>query len=106
MTRQPAVQVRPQITVAANTEAHLKFDRLQAVFGFHVAVAFGAIEPGPLNVGNVVEKDEIGNPEDAHPGDRLLLVEMLLLFQDLRVLGNDIFMAEKTFCHRRNPCIR
>ena len=106
MTRQPAIQVRPQLPVAGNTKAHLEFNRLQAVFGFYIPVAFGAVEPGPLYVGNMVEIDEIGNPEDAHPGDRLLLLKMLLFFQDLRMLGNNIFMAEKTFFHRWNSRIR
>ena len=106
MTRQPAIQVRPQLPVAGDTEAHLELDRLQAIFGFHISVAFDTIEPGPLNVGDMVEIDEIGNPEDAHPGDRLLPVEMLLLFQNLGVLWNDIFMAEETFFHRRNSRVR
>jgi len=105
VTRQPAIQVRPLLPMAGNTEAHLKFNRLQAVFAFDISVAFGTIEPGPLDVGNMVEIDEIGNPEDAHPGDRLLPVKMLLHFQNLRMLGNDIFVAEKTFFHRRNPRI-
>ena len=105
MTRQPAIQVRPQFSVAGDTETHLKSNLLQAVIGFYVPVAFATVKPGPLDVGDMVEIDEVGNPEDAHPGDRLLLVEMLLFFQELGVLGDDIFMAEKTFLHRGDPRI-
>ena len=106
MTSQPAVQVRPQFSVAGDTETHLKSNLLQAVFGLYVPVAFGAVEPGPFDVGDMVEIDEVGNPEDAHPGDRLLPVEMLLLFENLRMLGNDIFVAKKTFFHWGKSRIR
>ena len=45
------------------------------------------------------EFDEIGNIKDPHPGDRFGRLKICLFFQYLRMSGNDIVMAVKTFFH-------
>lgn len=106
MTGQPAVQLRAQFPVTTDTESHLKFDRPETVHAFYVPVTFGAVESRPFDVGNVVEKDKIGNPIDAHPGNGFLRFVTFLFPDDLGMPGDDIVMAEETFFHRRNSGVR
>ena len=105
MTRQPAIYLRSHLPVTADAKPHLKVHGHQAIHGFNVPVAFDTIQTGPLDMGKVVEKDEVGEPEDPDPGDRPLRFEMLPLLLNLRVLGDDVGMAKETFLHGGNPRI-
>jgi hypothetical protein len=106
MTRQPAIQLGTHLSMAANAKPHFKVYGAQAIHCFHVAMALGAVQPGPLDVGNMVEKNKVGDPVDTHPGNGFFCFVVGLFFEDLRVPGNDIGVAKETFFHGRNPSIR
>ena len=104
MTRQPAVQGCVLLLVAVYAECHLKVNLNQTVVSFHVAVAHRTIETSP-NMGLVIELHVVGDVVDPHPGHRRLCVEMPSFLHDLRVLGNDVRVTEKTERHGRNARI-
>jgi len=104
MTRQPAVQGCVLLLVAVYAECHLKVNLNQTVVSFHVAVAHRTIDIGP-NMGLVIELHVVGNVVDPHPGHRRLCVKMPSFLHDLRVLGNDVRVTEKTERHGRNARI-
>ncbi len=103
MTRQPAVQLSSHLPVAADAETHFEFYRSEPVHGLHVPVAVGAIQLGPQDMGLVTEEDEVGEDEDSDPGDRPFREKVFLLLENFRMVGNDVFVAEKTFFHGRKP---
>lgn len=106
MTRQPAIYLRSSFTMTANAKPHLEFHRAQPVHPFHIPMAFGTIEPRPFDMGDVVEKNEVGDPVNTHPGNGFFRFVVLLFFEDLRVHGNNIVMTKETFFHGRNAGIR
>ena len=57
-----------------DTEVHLELFSFKPVNGLHVAVTVDAVEFAPLQMGNVVKKDEIGHPENPLPGNRRVSV--------------------------------
>ena len=103
MTRQPAIHLRSPLPVTVKAKPHLKIDWEEPVEGFDRAVAFGAVEFGPLDMGDVVEEDKVRNPVNPDPGNRLSAIKMLLFLYDLGVMGNDVLMTVEALFHRRNP---
>ena len=71
MTSQPAIQLRSHFPVAADAEPHFEFNRQETVRAFYVSVTFGAVEPRPLDVGNVVEKRQNREPNRCAPRVRV-----------------------------------
>ncbi len=106
MTGQPAIQLGAHLSVAADAKPHLKFDETQSVHFSYVSMAFCTVKPGPLDVGNMVEINKVGDPVDPQPGNGLFGLVMGLFLENLRVPGNNIGMTEETFLHGRNPRIR
>jgi hypothetical protein len=86
--------------VAVDAESHLKIDLFEAVEGLHVAVAIDAIELSPFQVGDMVKEYEVGHPEYPYPGNRRAGAEIALLVFDLRMVRDDVFVAEKAFRNR------
>ncbi len=103
MARQPAVELRSPLPVAVDAETHLEIDRNKPVQGAHRTVAFGAVEFGPLDMGDVVEEDKVRNPVNPDPRNRLSAIKMLLFLYDLGVMGNDVLMTVEALFHRGNP---
>ena len=103
MARQPAVHLRPPLPVAFDAETHLEIDRKEPVQRLYLSMTFGAVEFGPLDMGNVAEEYKIRDPVNADPGHRLSLVKMLLFLHDLGMLGNDVLVAVETLLHGGNP---
>jgi len=91
--------------MTVEAKPHLKIDWPEAVQGFDRAVAFGAVEFGPLDMGDVVEEDKVRNPVDPDPGNRLSAIEMLLFLHDLGVLRDNVLMTKETLFHRGNPSV-
>jgi hypothetical protein len=105
MTRQPAVYLRVHLAMTFEAESHFKIYGLQAIHGFYISMALGTIQPGPFNMGEVVEIDKIRHPEYSDPGNGVLLVVVFPFLENLGMVRNDILMAEETFLHRRKTGI-
>ena len=101
MTGQPAVELSLPFSVAFHAKAHLKIDGDEPVLSLNVAMALLAIDSVPAHMRLMTEEDIIRREENPNPRDRFLRLKVLLLLQNLRMLGDDVFMAEKTFLHRR-----
>jgi hypothetical protein len=101
MACQPAVQLGVPFAVASDAEAHLKIDPFQSVLLFDIPVARLTIDLIPAHMRLVMEENVIWRKEDSNPGDRFFRIEMFPFLKNLRVLRDDILMAEKTFLHRR-----
>jgi hypothetical protein len=106
MTRQPTIQLGIHLPMTADAKAHLKFYGMQAIHVLHLPMALRAVQTGPFNVGKVIEVNEIRHPENSDPGHRFFLPVMLLFLEDLGMMRNDVFMAEKTFFHGRKAGIQ
>lgn len=100
---QPAVDLSIFLLVAGNAKTHLKVHGSQPVHGLHLAVAVAAFQLTPEDVRLVVELHIIGHVIDLNPGHWGIGIIVLSFFNNLRVLGNDIFVAEETLLHRRQP---
>jgi hypothetical protein len=96
MTAQIAVKLRMFLLVACDAEIHLEIDPAQTVHRWDVAVTPEAVDLRN-DVRLMPELYKIGNKVDADPGNRYLVVQILLLFDNLRVHRNYIFMAKETF---------
>jgi hypothetical protein len=84
------------ITVALDTESHLKFPfRRNPVLVRHITVASAAIETSS-GVNLVVEINEIGQIIDPYPAYRFLLLKMASQFLYLWIMNDDVLMAEHT----------
>ncbi len=101
MTGQPAVELSLPFSVASHAKAHLKIDGDESVLGFNVAVALYAVDLIPSHVGLVAKKNVVRRKENSNPGDRFLRLKVPEFFQNLRVLSNDVLMAEEAFLDRR-----
>ena len=101
MASQPTVQGRVLLLVAVYAECHLKVNLNQTVVFLHVAVACRAVDIGP-NVGLVIKFHIVGNVVNLDPRYRGLRVQMPSLQYNLRMLGNDMGVTEKTLAHRRD----
>lgn len=88
--------------VTVNTKSHLEFHSDQTIHLLNIPVAFGTIDL-LLDMPLVIELNVIWDIKDPNPWDRNLFFEMGTQFLDLWVLGNNVFVAEQTFPHRRNP---
>ena len=65
----------------------------------------GAIEFGPLDVGDMIKEDEVGHPEDANPRHGLARLQVAFLVGYLRVLRYDVFMAVEAFSTAGSPAL-
>jgi hypothetical protein len=88
--------------MARDAKPHLEFRVLEPVHGLHLAVTLFA-KDFLFDVSFVVEKDMLRQIVHFDPGGRCLGVEIMVLFLDLRVIGNDVLVAVKTFFHSRDP---
>jgi hypothetical protein len=104
VTRQPAIQGCILLLMTVYTKGHLEVHLHQPVVALHLAVARSAVNPRP-DVWLMVEFHMIGDIVNSHPGHRGLRVEMPSFLHDLRMLGNDVRVTEKTECHSRDSCI-
>lgn len=103
VTCQPAVELSIPRAVAFNAEIHLETDRRKTIQSLHSAMALDAFNIAPLDVRLMFEFHEVGNIKDPDPGNRICGVEISPFLPDLRMQGDDIFMAEEAFLHSRNP---
>jgi hypothetical protein len=88
--------------MARNAKPHLEFCVLEPVHGLHLAMTLFA-KDFLFDVPFVVEKDMLRQIIHLDPGGRCLGVEIMVLFLDLRVIGNDVFVAVEAFFHSRDP---
>jgi hypothetical protein len=96
---QPAVDLRFFLPVTGDAEVHLELLVLQAIHRLHLAMASRTIKFGPLNMGDVVKKNKVRNPEYSDPGHGLLRINVGFFFLDFRMSRDYILVAEKTFLH-------
>ena len=101
MTRQPAVQLGVPLPVAANAKSHFKIYRTQSIHILHFTMTLRTVQPGPFDMRNVIEINEVRHPIDPQPGDGFLLIIVLLFLENLGMVRNDVLMAEKAFLHGR-----
>src|SRR5271157_1755422 len=95
MTAQIAVKLSVFLLVACDAEIHLEIHPAQPVHRWNLTVTPEAVDLRN-HVRLMPELYKIGNKVDPDPGDRDLLVKMLLLFLNLGVHRNYIFMAKET----------
>ena len=62
-----------------------------------------AVKLSEHDVGLMSEFDVVRNIVDLDPGYRCIRIIMLFFFHDLRVHGDDVFVAEEAFLHGRYP---
>ena len=95
MTTQIAVELRLFLLVACNAEIHLEIHLAQPVHRRNITVAPQAVDLRHY-VRSMPELYKIGDKVDANPWDRDLFVQMFLLFLNLWVHRNYVFMAKET----------
>ena len=95
MTTKITVELRLFLRVACNAEIHLKIHSAQPVHRRNISVTSQTVNFRNY-VRTVPELYKIGNKIDSHPGDRDLFVQILLLFLNLGMHWNYVFMAEET----------
>ncbi len=100
MTCKPAVKLSFVFPVAADAKPHLEFHTLQTIHGLHVPMASAAIKLSP-DVPLMVKLNVIRQIKDPHPLHGLPGIQMFPLIHDLRMMGNNVLVAEKTFTHLR-----
>ena len=95
MTAKITIKLRVFLLVACDAEIHLEIHTAQTVHRWDLTVT-----PETVDLRNHVrlmpELYKIGNKVDADPGNRDLLVKILLLFYNLGVHWNYVFMAKET----------
>jgi len=101
VTCKPAIVLRVLFPMAGEAETHLKVNLLQPIHALHVAVTVHTIKFTPFEMGDMVKKHEIRYPEDLLPGSWRARTKILFFPLDLRMIGNYILVAEKTFLHGR-----
>jgi hypothetical protein len=87
------------LPVAFHTEAHLEVDRNKTVPAFDIAMTLRTIDLIPANMWPMMEKHIVRRKEDTDPRDRFFSNKMLVLLHNLRMLRNDVQVAEKTFLY-------
>ena len=102
MARQPAVQGAVLFLMTRDAESHFKGYTAYPVHCFNLSVTFAAVDLF-FNVPLVFEENVFGKIESLLPGDRCCRVKIVMLFLDLRVIRNDVFMTVETFFNRWNP---
>jgi hypothetical protein len=98
---QPTVEVGLLFFVTGNAEAHFEIYAFDPVHGFHFPMALGAgnlLLDMPFVVKHHVFSQIIG----LSPRRGCSRIEILVLFFDLGMTSNDIFMAIEAFFHRRH----
>ncbi len=100
MACQPAVQLSVPFSVTFYAEAHLKINGNKAVPAFDIAVTLCAIDLIPGNVWPMIEENIVRRKENTDPRNRFFCNKIFVLLHNLRMLGNDVQVAEKTFLHR------
>lgn len=98
MTCQPAIQGGLFFPVTLDAKAHLKSCFFEPVHGFYCAVTSLALDL-LFDVPLVIEKDMLREIIDFDPGDRYSVVEILVLFPDFRMIGDNIAMTVETLFH-------
>src|SRR5258705_11557028 len=89
-------QVVPQLRSRVRADHPHSIDR---------AVARLTLEP-EAHVGSMWEEGELRKLEDAHPGDRLAALGVVVDLRDLGiVLGTDNLVATQATLDRRKPCV-
>ena len=100
MACQPTIHVGILLLMTRDAKTHLKIHALDPVHGFHCPMALGAsnlLLYMPLVVENHMFSQIIGlSPRRG--GSR---IEIHVLFFDLWVIRNDVFMAIEALFHRR-----
>ena len=104
VTCQPAVELSLPLSVAVDAKLHLKVDGYQTVLFFHLSMACGAIDL-ISDVGFMIEFHVIRDIKYSNPRDGGLRIEVPSLLHNLRMLGNNVLMTEKTEALRRDPGI-
>jgi len=85
------------LPVASHAEAHLEIQGNKTVLAFDIAVTLRTIDLMPANVWPMMEENIVRRKEDPDPGDRFFRKKMFVLLHNLRMLRNDVQVAEKTF---------
>ena len=100
MTPQPAIQVGLLLPMALDAEAHLESLALEPIHLPDLAMARFA---GDIlqDMALMVEQHVLGQIEHLDPGRGGVGVEIIMLLPDLRMVGNDVIVTEKTFFHGR-----
>ena len=93
------------LPVAFHAKAHLKINALKSVLAFDIAVTLRTIDLIPAHVRPMMEEDIIRRKEDPDPGNRFFRNKMVPFLHDLRMLRDDVLVAEETFLHRRKSRI-
>ena len=91
--------------MTADTKAHFKIDRYKAIHAFNISVAIRAIKFMPAHVREMTKKNVIRRKKYPDPGNGFFPVKVLPFLYDLRMLGDDVLMAEKTFFYGWQPCV-
>lgn len=102
MAGQPTVKVGLLFFMTGDAEAHLKIHPFYPIHPFHGAVTH-LTGRSLLYMPLVTEQDVFWEVVCFPPGRGGPGVEILVLFPDLRMIGDDIFMTKKTLLHWRNP---
>ncbi len=105
MTRQPAALVRVIFSMTGNTKSHLKLFLLQSIHCLNSAVAFFTFKI-PFNVPLVVEENVLRHVVHLSPRRGGTGIEIIMFFQNLRMLGNNVRMTVQALFNRRYPRVR
>jgi hypothetical protein len=98
---EPTIQISLFLLVARDAEAHFELRILEAIQGLYLTVTLFAKDL-LLDVPFMVEKHVLRQIVHFDPGRRCLGIEIPVLLLDLRVIGDDVFVAVKAFFHRRD----
>ena len=101
----PAVELGILFPVTGYAKIHLEIDSFQPVLAFHIPMTIRTVKLRPLHMGNVIKKHKIRYPEDSYPGHRLVRCSNASPFFDLRMIPNNILVAEETFLQRGQACV-
>ena len=100
MACQPTIQIGLVLAVTLHTKSHLEAKIREPILLLDLAVALFTGEPF-ADMPLMVEKHMLGYIKDLTPGRRGLGIEIVVLFSNLRVIGDNILMAKETLFHRR-----
>jgi hypothetical protein len=102
MTTKIAVELRFSLRVACDAEIHLEIHSAQPVHRRNVSVTSQTVNLCHY-VRTVPELYKIGNKVDSHPGDWDFFDQIILLFLNLGMHRNYVFMAKETLLDFRQP---
>ena len=102
VARQPTIHIRLLLKMALDAKPHLEFILLEPVHGLDLAVTSLALDIA-VDVSLVVEQNVLRHIVHLHPWRGCPGVEIVMLFLDPGVVGDDILVAMQTLLHRRQP---